>query len=178
MVLELKRRSGESGFSLIEALLASLLLVIVILALVPLFAQSMQNTLAGREYSVASQHGRSLADEYYQLPLDGEELLLPVGESVLEGSDWWDGQQHLWVDTAPTFSPGGALPPAWRRDVTVRQYNVNDLLEEGRLANPLDGGSPAPQVHLREVIVEVESERSGGGAREGRTATLTTVRGF
>lgn len=172
MVVELSRRAGTAGFSLLEALVASLLLVLAVLALVPLFARAMQDTLAGREYSVASQHGRSRADEYYQLPLDGEELALPIGDATLLRNDYWDAGRHAWTDAAP------ATPTPWRRDTTVRQYSVDDLIQQQRLFNPLVGGSPAPQVHLREVIVEVESTRSGGGMGEGKSVTLTTVRGF
>lgn len=175
MDLELTRpapRRRQRGFSLVEALVASLLLVVIVLALVPLFARSMSNTLAGREYSVASQHGRSRVDEYYQLPLEHEELLLPVGDGELVRDDWWDVDDKRWTDVSPPS------PPAWGRVTTVRQYSVNDLLLEGRLFNPLAGGSPAPQVHLREVIVEVESEREGGAAGSGKSISLTTVRGF
>lgn len=172
MELELKAPSAERGFSMIEALVASLLMVIIVLALVPLFARSMQNTLAGREYSVATQHGRSRSDQYYQLPLTGEELVLPVGEDELVQPDWWDSASHLWTATAPSASA------PWRRTTTVRQYSVNDLLNDGALVTPLAGGTPAPQVHLREVIVEVESTREGGAVGEGRSVVLTTVRGF
>jgi type II secretory pathway pseudopilin PulG len=172
MELELKTPPAEHGFSMIEALIASLLMVIIVLALVPLFARSMQNTLAGREYSVATQHGRSRSDQYYQLPLTGEELVLPNGSGQLVQPDWWDSASHLWTASAPS-----ATSP-WRRTTTVRQYNVNDLLVSGELVTPLAGGTPAPQVHLREVIVEVESTREGGAAGGGRSVTLTTVRGF
>jgi type II secretory pathway pseudopilin PulG len=165
-------RAGDAGFSLIEVLVAALILVLVVLALVPLFAQSMNNTLAGREYSVASQFGRSRADELYQLPLESEEMLVAPGDRESVSSELWDPDADAWTATAP------ASPSPWRRTTTVRQYNVNDLLQEGRLVHELDGGAPAPQVHLREVIVEVESEREGGAAGSGRSVTLTTVRGF
>lgn len=172
MELELKAPPAARGFSMIEALIASLLMVIIVLALVPLFARSMQNTLAGREYSVATQHSRSRSDQYYQLPLTGEELVVPIGSDELVQPDWWDPASHLWSASTP------ATPPPWRRTTTVRQYNVNDLLQNGELVTPLAGGTPAPQVHLREVIVEVESTREGGAAGGGKTVTLTTVRGF
>jgi prepilin-type N-terminal cleavage/methylation domain-containing protein len=174
MALELSPGTarGQRGFSLVEVLVAALLLLLVILALVPLFAQSMGNTLAGREYSVAAQHGRSRADEYYQLPLEGEELQVGAGSRETVRSELWDPADQRWSSAAP------ATPAPWRRTTTVRQYNVNDLVQQGRLVNVLDGGAPAPQVHLREVIVEVESEREGGPAGSGRSVTLTTVRGF
>jgi len=172
VALELTPLRRQRGFSLIEVLVAALILVLVVLALVPLFAQSMSNTLAGREYSVAAQHGRSRADEYYQLPLESEELLVAPGSQETVSTEYWDPAGDAWSTAAP------AAPTPWRRTTTVRQYNVNDLLREGRLVNELDGGVPAPQVHLREVVVEVESEREGGPAGSGRSVTMTTVRGF
>lgn len=170
--LELARVRRQSGFSLIEVLVAGLILVLVVLALVPLFAQSMSNTLAGREYSVAAQYGRSRADELYQMPLDGEDLLVAAGTQETVSVEHWDPSSETWSTSAP------AAASPWLRTTTVRQYNVNDLVRNGRLINELDGGAPAPQVHLREVVVEVESEREGGAAGAGRSVTMTTVRGF
>jgi hypothetical protein len=165
---------GEAGFSLVEVLIAAVLLVVVVLGLIPLFALSLSQNLAGREYSVASQHGRSQVEEVVPLPLDHPRLAVPDGqpESVLD--------EVLDPATGRFTSAAVSAPVAWSRATTVRQYNVGDLYEAGRLVTPLDGGSPPNHVHLREVIVEVESEREagGGGLGGGREVVLSTVRGF
>lgn len=166
------RRSG-AGFSLIEVMIAALLLLIIVLALLPLFALSLSNNLAGREYSVATQHGRSQIELYTQLPLDRPALGVDAGATA-------GVLRELFDRARGEFSTGSpSLPPTWSRVTTVRQYNVRDLYDDGRLTNPLPGGSPPEQVHLWEIVVEVESEReAGGGLGSGRRVTLSTVRGF
>ena len=161
-----------AGFSLIEVLVASVLLLVVVMGLLPLFALSLSNNLAGREYSVASQHGRSQVEEYVPLPLDHPELTVPLGqpEAVLD--------EVLDPATDRFTAAAVGVPVAWSRTTTVRQYNVRDLYDEGRLVNPLPGGSAPNHVHLREVIVEVESEREAGALGAGRQVALSTVRGF
>lgn len=164
----------NAGFSLIEVLIAAVLLMVVVLGLLPLFALALSNNLAGREYSVASQHGRSQVEEVVPLPLDHPRLTVPDGLPEAVVDEVLDPQTGRFT----TGAPGGAV--AWSRATTVRQYNVRDLYEFGRLVTPLAGGSPPTHVHLREVIVEVESEREagGGGLGGGREITLSTVRGF
>lgn len=164
-------RAREDGFSLVEVLIAAVILLTVVLALLPLLAVSLSNNLAGREYSVASQHGRSQVEIYTPLPFDRPELTVPVGEteSVLDESlDPGSGD----------FTTDAVDGPRWTRVTTVRQYNVRDLYENGRLVNTMPGGSPVNHVHLREVIVEVESEREAGATGEGRRVAISTVRGF
>lgn len=163
----------QAGFSLIEVLVAALLLLVIVLALLPLFAVSLSNNLAGREYSVASHHGRSQLELYNQLSLDRPVLNLDAGDSEEVLTEVFDPARHAFTTGATS------LPPPWSRVTTVRWYNVRDLYDSGRLSNPLPGGSPPEQVHLREVIVEVEREReAGGGLSKGREVTLSTVRGF
>lgn len=163
----------QRGFSLVEALIAAFLLVLVVLALVPLFSTAIGNTLAGRELSVASQHGRSRIEEAMQLPLDRPAVNVPAGadervdREVLErGAERWRG--------------GTASDPVpWTRVTVVRQYNVRDLYESGRLTDRLDGGTDPGHVHLREVFVEVEVERDAASPLAGgREVVLSTVRGF
>lgn len=179
MGVALSRRRGRTavaetaaGFSLIEALVAALLLAVVVLATIPLFSSATRNTLAGRELSVASQHGRSEVEELHQLPLDRLELTVPDG--LIERA----ASEHLaWGDDGWTAGVAPGTAP-WERTTVVRQYNVRDLYEEGRLTTPLPGGTPPGSVHLREVFVEVEIEREPGPLGRGRRVVLSTVRGF
>lgn len=161
----------EAGFSLVEVLIAAVILLAVVLALLPLLALSLSNNLAGREYSVASQHGRSKMEEYAQIPLDRPELTVPFGEESLVLDEQLDPETG-------GFTVADVTDPRWSRGTTVRQYNVRDLYEVGRLSDPQPGGTPVNHVHLREMIVEVESEREAGAVGGGRRVTISTVRGF
>ena len=165
-------RRGEAGFSLIEGLVAAVIVLVVALSLIPLVASSMRNTAAGRDYSVASQFGRSQVDELNDVPFYDDDVVVPAGQTVVEREAYWDPDSHRWTGSPSTS------PSAWGRTTTLRQYNVNDLVTSGRLVDPLDGGAPAPQVHLREVIVEVETTRGGGPLGSGREVRMTLLRGF
>lgn len=167
------RPAAEAGFSLVEVLIAAVLLLVVILGLLPLFAASMANNVAGREYSVASHHGRSRIEALTELPMDREALEVAAGLDERRLSERYDPATDRFTAGAPS------QPPRWLRTTVVRQYNVSDLYDGGRLVNPLPGGTPPNHVHLREVVVEVESERGAGAPLgEGRSVTLSTVKGF
>ncbi|HEX2254977.1 MAG TPA: prepilin-type N-terminal cleavage/methylation domain-containing protein [Thermoanaerobaculia bacterium] len=172
MELGVVNRRASGGFSLIELLIAAAILVVVVLALLPLFATSLSQNLAGRELSVATSHGRSQIEELTQLPLDRRELMVPAGADERRDRELFDPVLHRYSAATP------ADPSPWSRTTTVRQFNVRDLYDNGRLTTPLDGSTPAPHVHLREVIVEVESEREAGALGGGREVAMTTVRGF
>lgn len=175
MGVALTGRAGRTsaGFSLIEALISALLLVIVILGLIPLFSAAMRNTLAGRELSVASQHGRSQVEELVQLPLDRPALVVPLGTD--EGTE----TEHVALGEERWTSGAAPGPAPWERTTVVRQYNVRDLYESGRLTTRLPGGTAPGSVHLREMFVEVEVEREAAGPLgRGRRVVLSTVRSF
>lgn len=171
----LRGRPGgaAAGFSLIEALVAALLLVIVVLGLIALFSAAMRDTQAGRELSVASQHGRSQVEELLQLPLDRPVLVVPAG------ADERTATEHVALGDDRWTSGAASGPAPWERTTVVRQYNVRDLYETGRLTTRLPGGTAPGSVHLREVFVEVEVERDAAGPLgRGRRVVLSTVRSF
>lgn len=163
--------SGQAGFSLIEGLISAVIVLMITLGLIPLIASSMNNTAAGRDYSTASQFGRSRVDEVYQMPSQTDALVVPDTEEEQSTVEFWDAESHGWTG----ISPSGTAP--WERGTTVRQYNVGEL-RGNRLTRPLVGAARAPQVHLREIIVEVENTREAGAIGGGREVAMTTLKGF
>jgi hypothetical protein len=180
------RRRAPAGFSLVEALFASALVLVMMLFILPLFTRSMVQNLSGRESSIATTHGKWTLEELYQLPLDRDVLwvgagTLPGGDPGLQACAAWDPATHAWVNydcatEEPVDAVAGAL---WGRSTTLRQYAMNDLYYDGdrALNTPLPGDTPLEFVHLREIGVSVEGERSGllGPARQ---IDLVTLRGF
>lgn len=181
----LDRATGERGFSLIEVLVALLLLAVVLVSLVPLFTRSMQLNAEGSEAGRQSQLGRAEVEELLQLPFNHELLEVTAGTERSFTEFWSTGlPQRLgdegWRPDLP--APGAGLglqeEALWERTVTVRQYSINavqdtdgdgvvDLIagledtdRDGVFDNPLPGGTLAAAVHIKELDVAVESRRA------------------
>ena len=184
--------SSSAGFSVIESLVAALILLFIALGLIPLFARSLRDNTAGSDSTQASNHGKARLEEYLQLPFNNQSLTLVAGSTTLGIDESWSQGVHAdlgdadegWWPGAPT-DRGRLL---WNRSTTVRQYGITDL-DDGRLDNPLPGGTQPIFVHLKEVEVRLETERNQGnavggaftGASElggGRSLTFRVVKPF
>lgn len=152
----------QAGFSVVEALIAALILLVIALGIIPLFARALRDNTAGADATQASSHGRARLEEYQQLPFNNQALSLAPGDLALgRGESWAQGTRDAfgdgdegWWDGSP--SDRGLL--LWTRTTTVRQFGITDL-DDGRLDNPLPGGTQPAFVHLKEVEVRLESER-------------------
>ncbi len=177
-----RRPYARGGFSLVEALFASALILVMMLFVLPLFIRAMVQNVSGRESSIATTHGKWTLEEANGLPLDREVLsaagfTLPDGDPGRETCATWDPEEEEWVDyDCSQDVPAGR---SWARDTTLRVYSLSDLYYDGTriLDNPLPGDTPPEFVHLREVAVAIEGQRSGplGPARE---MDLVTLKGF
>jgi len=168
------RRRAERGFSLIEALFAGVLVLVMMLFILPLFTRAMSQNVAGRESSIASTHGKWTLEELNQLPLDRRQFELTSGDELVE-CKYWDRAAKAWVDQACGDSlPAGTL---WHRETRYQQFAISDLMDDRELNTPTPGGTPFEFVHLRELAVEIQGERSNplGPARR---LDFVTVRGF
>lgn len=169
-------RRAERGFSLVEALVAGALVLVMMLFVLPLFTRSMTQNVAGRESSISSTHGKWTLEELNQLPLDRIQFELVGGDELLN-CKYWDASAKQWVEhTCDAALPGGTL---WHRRTRYRQFAIGDLMNDRQL---LDGeavpaGTPFEFVHLRELAVEIQGERENplGPARR---IDFVTVRGF
>ena len=154
--------SSAAGFSLVESLIAALILLIIALGLIPLFARALRDNTAGADATQASNHGRARLEEYQQLPFNNQSLALAPGSLTLARDESWaQGARDEVADDDEGWWPGtpsdrGLL--LWHRTTTVRQYGMNDL-DDGRLDDPLTGGTQPAFVHLKEIEVRLESER-------------------
>lgn len=155
-------RSSMAGFSVVESLIAALILMIIALGIIPLFARALRDNTAGADATQASNHGRARLEEYQQLPFNNQDLALPPGALALNRDESWaqgvrddvgDDDEGWWPGTP---SDRGLL--LWHRTTTVRQYGMNDL-DDARLGDPLPGGTQPAFVHLKEIEVRLESER-------------------
>jgi prepilin-type N-terminal cleavage/methylation domain-containing protein len=176
--------SGEAraGFSLLEVLVASVILLFIALALIPLFTRAMRDNVQGNDATQESNHGKSREELVLQLPFNNQGVTVPAGQVVGETVESWtqgapdvinDANEGWWQG-----STAGRGLPLWARTTDVRQFGVADL-DDGRLDNPLPGDTQPIFVQLKEVEVRMESARNpanplGGG----RTLTFRMIKPF
>jgi prepilin-type N-terminal cleavage/methylation domain-containing protein len=170
-----RRARGEQGFSLIEVLIASGILLVVALGVLPLFAQAIVNNRAGADYTQATNIAKSELERLYALPFSSPDLQV-VGEAT-ERLQYFSQYQQKWIDGAAP----AADPPLWTRTTTIRQYGVGgvvDIDKDGVLDPPLPEGTEAAFVHVKEIEIRVESGRGGGPLGGGKRITLRTYKAY
>lgn len=152
--------SSMAGFSVVESLIAALILLIIAMGVIPLFARALRDNTTGADATQASNHGRARLEEFKQLPFNNQALALAPGAlSLASDESWAQGARDSFGDEAwLPGAPAGRGLLLWTRTTTVRQYGMNDI-DDGRLGTPLAGGTQPAFVHLKEVEVRLESER-------------------
>lgn len=141
----------ERGFSILEVLVAAVILMVIALGLVPLYSRAIRSNVEGFDYTQVSNFAKSRAEEYRQLPFDNPRLAVPPGSTELAVDDFFSRNEHEWV---ATLDAGDTA--LFTRTTTVRSFHIDDI------ENPLDGGAAPEAVHLKEITVEVEGSRAAG----------------
>jgi len=166
-------RAAESGFSLIEALVASVILLFIALALIPLFTRAMRDNVQGNDATQETNHGKAREELVLQLPFNNQGVVVPAGQVLGETVEaWTQGAPNVINDANEGWLQGstaGRGLALWTRTTDVRQYGVADL-DDGRLDTALPGDTQPIFVQLKEVEVRMESARNaanplGGGRR-------------
>jgi type II secretory pathway pseudopilin PulG len=155
--------SAIAGFSMIEATIASAILLIVAIGILPMFTLAISNNQQGRDSMEITNQARSELERLYQLGFADPELAVPAGETQLRVEAYFTNDEEGWVPAAEYDGEGFVF----HRIVTVRQFE-DTALEDGLLHpdEAIDGGGAAP-VHFKEILVEVESAGSiGAPARQ------------
>ncbi|MGH9380561.1 MAG: type IV pilus modification PilV family protein [Thermoanaerobaculia bacterium] len=170
--MELRRRVHPDGMTLIEVVIASLLLLVIALGVLPIFLRSMTQTVSGEVHTELANHARTRAEEYVQLPFSSAQLTIPSGDTEAAVTDYYWPSAKTWRSSPPPESEPGVR---WERTTTVRQFHVIDYmaaLDRGEPPAPLAGGAPAGSVHLKEITVRL-STPAGGPAYLGGDRALT-----
>ncbi len=141
----------DGGFSLVEVLVASVILLVISLGMVPLFTRSITSNVEGFESTEVANHAKSRAEEFLQYDFNAPSLTLAVGNDAREIVDYYADQAGDWVDTVPA-----ADVALFTRTTRVRQFSFSDL------TTPLEGGTPLDAVHLKEIMVTIQGAGVGG----------------
>ena len=123
--MELSRRSrlSDRGFSLIEALIAAAILMVIALGLLPLFSRAINDNVSGNDATQATNNSRTQVEEILQLPFTNQRLVVPGGSKLLETKDYWtrgNAQQEGSSDEGWWANPSGHGTVLWNRTTHVR----------------------------------------------------------
>lgn len=169
-----------AGFSLVEVMIAALLLAFIALGLSPLFMRAIRNNAAGGDLTEATNGSKSKLEESLQLPFGSRILELPAGQvsgEILES--WAQGERELVGDADEGWWPDAPVDKGlllWERRTLVQQYGMSvlDKQKGDFILAPderLAGGSDPVFVHLKEVEVVLDSRKESGIFGGKRTVT-------
>jgi hypothetical protein len=162
--LKLDSRRTSAGFSIIEALVAALIFLILALGVLPLFARAISDNSSGGDSTQASNHGKGRLEELLQAPFNHQDLEVAVGALETERVDSWaQGNPFQVGDAAEGWWDGAPADKGivlWTRTTRLRQFNVSDL-DDGRLDDPQPGGTQPTFIHLKEVEVRLGNSKAG-----------------
>ena len=106
-------RHGAAGFSIIEALIAAAVLLIIALGLLPLFTRSISDNVSGNDASQATNGSRTQVEELLNVPFNNDRMEVPAGATKSEAK--------IPIRRASSTRPairtrgGGPIPPATAR---------------------------------------------------------------
>jgi Tfp pilus assembly protein PilV len=172
-------RRGEAGFSIIEALIAAAILLMIALGLLPLFSRSISDNVSGNDASQATNGSRTEVEELLQLPFNNTRLEVPGGAEMAQTKDFWTtGDPEKVGDDKEgwTSNAAGRGTVLWNRTTEVRQYSVSDL-DDGKLDHPQPGGTEATFIQLKEMTVTIENPKKNIFGN-GQGITLKVVKPF
>lgn len=182
--LHLRRsRRRQAGLTVVELMIASLLILVTVLGVLPLFYRSTINNAMGEDSTQLSNHAKSRLEEYSRLPFDAPELTIADGQETLQTIEYWNREEKRFTTDEPDEASIDGQNTRFVRTTTIRQYSLGDLEEDGDLDNPLPGGTASSVVQLKEIRVLVESfvredDRDGWAGVPGRRILVQDIKTF
>lgn len=167
----MSKRSMNSGFSLVELLVAMTFMAIIATGIVPFMMRSTTSNMTSYETSNVTNVGRNTLERYFQANFNDPIVTISSGSSLVL-NEYFSKDDKVWK-VMPVESGDHAK---WTRDITVRQFAIS-AIDDGALdeSEALDGTAPPAQVALKQVEVYVESVglmRAGAGPNRHITLTL------
>jgi len=152
-------RAEEAGFSLIEALIAALLLLFIVLGVLPLFSRAMMNNIQGNDSSNIANAAVEGFEQSLALPFDNDQISLPAGQAVRTTTQVYSLLHNEWILPADLAAGDEAQ---YTRTERLQQFQLSDLTDNGQLDNPLPGGTAPTFVQLKRIEIQIQNERTLG----------------
>lgn len=174
------RRDHQAGFSMIEVLVAMVLLLVVMVGLLPLFSRSVLENIQGRESTQAGNHGRTELENFIQLGFNNWQLDITAGTELTSQMFYTQGSQDQLGDESWVASPAATEIAPWQRDTAIRQMGINGVRDnnldgiidqvlgledddyDGVFDNLLAAGTIPGAIHLKQVEVQLQGQKNWG----------------
>jgi hypothetical protein len=170
-----RRRAGEAGFSMVEALIASAILLIIAIGMIPLFARSMVNNALGSDYTQATAHGMTGLEESANKPFQSVDLLPATGASSMQRVQYvGKGMQSGSPVSDPDWQYSATgVNVLWTRTLRVRTFKVT-ALDDGRLTDDelVPVSADLGSWDLMEVTEFLDSGKSRSGVNASGLASI------
>ncbi len=163
-----RRRRGAAGFSFIEVVIASLLMLMIAVSVLPMFTEAAASNETGRELTDVSNFARSRAEEFVQLEFNAEPVTITAGTSRVH-EEYFSATSRKWLPGTTPVAPDRSL---WLRRTTIRQFEAKDIA----LATPLPAGTEALRIHVKEVQVEVRGASVGSLFGPAKNITVRALK--
>ena len=164
------------GFSLIEVVIAMVLMAVLMLGILAAFGQSLVHGARTEQLGEVRARAQERMEELSAMPFDAAELEVPAGKSELVVEEAWIADEQRWVPAAQA----GQNRARFRRRTRVRNFDVSDLLEVDstlQLGEQLVGGQSISRSNLKEIEVQVRvAGKIFAGRSSSRAVTLRLLR--
>jgi hypothetical protein len=156
-----ERRASEAGLTVVEGVVAAALLLLIAIGVLPFFTRAMANNLQGNYMTQMNNAGVDQSERLLSLPFNNIDMSVPAGQTSFVTTAQFDHTTQQWSTTLP-------LPSGHRADmirtVTIQQYKLQDLLDDGVADTPLDGTTPINEVNLKTIQIRAQNTRALSGA--------------
>lgn len=169
---------GESGFTVVEGLVAAAILLLIAIGLLPLFARSILNNARGSDYLQASTHAASGLEDLQRVPFNNFDIRLNGGSGSLARSAYtrsgFGSGTPVSAEDWTAGAPAAGITPLWTRNFRVRQFGIH-ALDDGVITDDeaLPGGTDPIFIQLKQIEVELNS---GKAAAVGGMEAINPVR--
>jgi Tfp pilus assembly protein FimT len=161
----------QAGFTLVEVLVAGVLVVAIALSTVPMFTQALANNTAGMDSTEVANEARGHLERLVELPFSSPQLTIDDG-SEKRTSEYFSVTTGTWH---PFPLPTGSAAVVWTRVTVVRQYSLG-AIADGVLdpAEALAWDASTDAIHLKEI--EIEIEQTGAAFGPSKRIAINTLK--
>ncbi len=190
-----------AGFSLVEVLLASALLLVVVVSIMPLFSRALQSNAIGGQASAMATFSMEDLEEGNQATVDHAEWKLGgsggtmVDDALVFAKEYWSGAAEDQLGDGgwqPDNSSGDLF--LWERSAKVRKHSYADVLpgnlevsgsgltqvghpELYDVPFPNETGAKGKNLHILEIRVTIQPY-TGLPLSQGQQMTVGHYRAF
>ena len=154
-------RTGEAGFTVVEGLVAALILAIILIGILPMVTRSMQNNLQGGDATHEANAVTDKTEELLALQFNHSSVTVPDGLPSLVSTSYFSLANNTWSATS------GGSDDQFTRTLTVEQFSGDDLATDGTLDSPIMGSltkETLQATQLKRLTFEITKRRALGAS--------------